>query len=227
MTVNDFHLWCLNCVDHQERTKFITNEFDKLGILNNVEFYYNTKISWFTGLSNHIPTIHTPYYDGIKINKTDVYGNVLSCLINWYNIMKISLIRNYEYIMCFEDDVKFCIDRNKLDYILQNLPENFDVIKFWHSEIGYRKNGKRYLRYINSNNIQQYNYQNDLWTNKPSIPGNCWFAYSRKAIMRWLNNCNKYLRVADQNIYYDDNDLNWYYNSYKLCEVDTMKSTIE
>ena len=227
MTINDFHLWCLNCVDHQERTKFITNEFNKLQILSDVEFYYAAENNLFIELSNHVQTIHTPYYDRLKKYKSGLYGNVLSCLINWYNIMKISLIRNYDYIMCFEDDIKFCIDRNKLDYILKNLPEDFDIIKFWHSEINEFKNGNYHVGNIKFNNMQQYNYQNNLWTNKSSIPGNCWFAYSKKAIIRWLNNYDKYIRVADRNIYYYDNDLNWYYNNYKLCEVNTFKSTIE
>lgn len=226
MVLNDFHLWCLHCEDHIERKGHIRQQFNNLGVLDKVEFYYTTKGDWLSKVAESIPTIHTAYYNKYKVNNPNIYGNVLSCLIGWYNIMKISLIRNYKYIMCFEDDIKFLINRQQLDNILLYLPKDFDIIKMYHScELLYIKDGCAYVDY-NLKEIPIYNNEVDnLFTKNKCIINNCWFIYSQNAIKKYIENINKYINVADRNINYTNN-LNWYYNNYQFCQVNNFKSSI-
>lgn len=227
MILDDFHLWCLHCEDHIERKGHIRQEFNNLGVLDKVEFYYTTKGDWLSKVAESIPTIHTAYYNKYQINNPNIYGNVLSCLIGWYNIMKISLIRNYKYIMCFEDDIKFLINRQQLDNILLYLPKDFDIIKMYHScELLYIKDGCAYVDY-NLKEIPIYNNEVDnLFTKNKCVINNCWFIYSQKAIKKYIENINKYINIADRNINYTDDDLNWYYNNYQFCNMEKLRSSI-
>lgn len=133
MTINDFDkIYCLSLTSEKERYNNCVKQFNKLNLP--VKFWYTCKRRW-----NHIeyivPGIRTKYYDygcGFKDNPYS-YSGFFNCALEQYTIIKTSYERGMNYIAIIEDDIHFINDYEKVLTYLNNIPNDFNIIKFHNS----------------------------------------------------------------------------------------------
>lgn len=151
MSIHDFDkIYCLSLTNEIDRYNNCVNQFNKLNL--SVDFWYTCKRKW-----NHIeyvvPGIRTQYYDYVCGYKDNPYGysGFFNCALEQYTIIKTSYERGMNHIAIIEDDIKFIDDKNKILTYLNNIPNDFNIIKFQNS------NPNNYI--LNSNNFYHSVYK--------------------------------------------------------------------
>lgn len=171
MTINDFDkIWCLHCVDHQDRYKTSLYEFNKVGISDIVEYRW-TSLQPKVNIRRSLPNLRTE--------------GEYHCTREHYTMINIAYQLGYDYIMIFEDDVKL-INKEYWDLFMNNIPNNFDILRF---------GGAAKKPFINGpalfNNHIYWSVMNfNLWCTTG-------YALSRKGMEYYLNYINNLYCVAD------------------------------
>jgi hypothetical protein len=133
MKLNVDKIYCLHCIEDINRynyiIKTITN-FGGQGMLSQTYISKFTKLKINTHIGNNITEIHTDYYNLIKKQNPDVYGNVFSCMYNWLQLISHAYYLGYNSILCIEDDIGFNENIESFNDYLDNKPENADIILF-------------------------------------------------------------------------------------------------
>lgn len=194
-------IYCLHLVEASERYTNVLKECERINLENEVNFWYTSKKPINAIIGNHIETLHDGYYDRrFKINPY-TYGACFDCAYNHYSIIKQAYIRGINSILIFEDDICFNYDVNLLDNIINNIPNDYDVLKFYNTCYDKQNNiDNGYFEIINEQNIKLY-YHSTL----------C-YALSRKGMEALINEYEKNLLAADValNRIKSNNDIKYY-----------------
>lgn len=225
MKIDDLHIWCLNLIDAIERHDVMLNEFDKIGIKDKVQFYYNTNLPIYNLFGQIIPTFQTNWYQQLNNICEQLYGRVLSCAIGWYNIMKISYIKGYEYIMCFEDDVQININEDEFKDILNKIPEDFDVVKLLYPASNY---GNEIISPDKINDVlPKYNINDqNIFDSYEMLKCNAWFIINRKTMKIWIDVMENYKTFTFADGVIENKNLKFYNIRYRVGQLFNIDSLI-
>lgn len=103
-------IYCINFLPNKYRREFMRYQFNDLGL--DVEFY--DAIDYSKVLKN------------INISNFPVFG----CSESHYHCIKKSQLLGYEKILILEDDVCFLKDKKTVEYFLNELPNDWEYIKY-------------------------------------------------------------------------------------------------
>jgi GR25 family glycosyltransferase involved in LPS biosynthesis len=119
LTLDNFFdkIFYINLDEDTDRNENITNQFKKYGITN----YERVSGVKLTELPN---TIYWRNFNLNALNEKYILGS-MGCRASHKKIMDISLEKNYQKILIFEDDIYFTEDPNK---VLEN---NRDILNEW------------------------------------------------------------------------------------------------
>lgn len=207
MTIESFNkIWCLHCVDHKDRYEISKKEFEKVGILDKVEYRW-------TSLQ---PIENLRQSNKLKHLKSE---GEYHCTREHYTMIKIAYHLGWNYIMIFEDDVKF-IKKEYFDKFMNNIPDNFDILRFGGAANTVFNNGPS----LYNNGIYWSNEKQYLWCT-------IGYAMSRKAMKYYLSYIEKSYVVADMPLY-DMNSimnsgLNCYFSTLPICYYYKFDSSIQ
>lgn len=125
-------IFCLHLVEANERYINCINEFNKYkNLFNDITYIYTCKNVYSENLKQ------SPFIDD-EIHKQTLIKCRLPQLFNvsyhHYEIIKTSYLLGYNYILVFEDDIQFINNPNLIYNTFTNLPDDWDLIKFWDTE---------------------------------------------------------------------------------------------
>ena len=117
-------IWCINYIPYKNRKDAIWKEFERIGISNHKNFMWNY-------------TFDSPLFDiGMKVLESNPrFGRLstkteLKCWAGHYSCIKKSLAFGDNRILIIEDDSRFLNDVGLIYDILENMPENYDIVMF-------------------------------------------------------------------------------------------------
>lgn len=109
-------IYCINFLESPERRAFMKMQFDALGL----------DVTFFNAI-NFKRILEKPY--GSSIKDFPVFG----CAISHYSIIKEAQLLGYNKILILEDDLCFLKDAAILEHYFNNLPDDWDCIKYFFS----------------------------------------------------------------------------------------------
>ena len=131
-------IYCLHLADDTERYEQCICEFKRIGILDQVEFWWTCKRNISNEVGLTIPTlIDQTYEDWLSknlISRKELAGNVFNCAFEHYTIVKTSYQRGFNHILIIEDDIRFIDNLKLIEDTFSNLPEDYDILKLHDSE---------------------------------------------------------------------------------------------
>lgn len=149
---------CLHLVEDIHRYISILNQVKYFGIKDKFEFWYTCKKSKITNeIGNNIDNLKDGYYDSIMEHNPNVYGNVFDCAYNHYNIIKTAYLRGFNNILIIEDDILFNKDKKNLETLFNNIPQDYNIIKFYYSHDDNEFNVPE-VKYVDKSYEQFYKY---------------------------------------------------------------------
>lgn len=184
-------IYCLHLAEDTIRYNNIKQEFKKIGIEDQVKIWWTCKRPISTFCGNNITSLKTLYYDSIYNNSNkNVYGNVFNCSFEHYTIIKQAYNRGLNSILILEDDIKFTNDINTVKNVFDNMPKDYDIIKFYNSYTpeGWLINNKFNDIYVNPE------YNTNLYTNCCST---LCYALSKNGMKQMINMYDKKFVPAD------------------------------
>lgn len=149
---------CLHLVEDKKRYNSIINQVKYFGVEDKFEFWYTCKKSPITNLiGNNMDNLKDGYYENKIKTNPNVYGNVFDCAYNHYNIIKTAYLRGFNNILIIEDDILFNKDKNFLEILFNDIPQDYNIIKFYYS-FDYNKFNISELKYVDKSYKQFYKY---------------------------------------------------------------------
>lgn len=112
-------IYCIQYLEAPERREYMIDQFKRLDILDKVEFYnaINFKKIFPENILNNL-------------NKDICSFPIMGCAISHYSVIKTAYALNYKSILVLEDDISFLKDENILQEYFNNIPNDWDYIKF-------------------------------------------------------------------------------------------------
>lgn len=126
-------IYCLHLVEAKERYVSILEECEKINLENKIDFWYTTKKPINAFIGNNIYTLHDKYYNKYINQNKYTYGACFDCAYNHYSIIKQAYIRGLNTILIIEDDILFNDNVDLLNTIINNIPEDYDVLKLYNT----------------------------------------------------------------------------------------------
>ena len=203
---------CLHLVENTERYNSIIQQIKYFDIEDKFEFWYTCKKSPITNqIGDNIDGIKDEYYDNIRKTNPNVYGNVFDCAYNHYNMIKTAYLRGFNNILIIEDDILFNKDKIFLETLFNNIPEDYNIIKFYYSYDNNNFNIDE-IKYVDKSYEQFYKY--DFST--------LCYSLSRKGMEIMIDEYENNFTAADvilENIKKNDKKNDKYYilSHQKLC----------
>jgi GR25 family glycosyltransferase involved in LPS biosynthesis len=202
---------CILYVESQERCKNVQNTFKKYNI-NNVQYTYTfNKPFWgLLNIKDSLPSIQTSYYDYIYETNKNIYNRVFDCALNHYNIIKSAYLRGLEHILVFEDDINIIVEPDIFDSIIDKIPNDFDIIKFYN---GLDQNNLPKTELNNIEYTKNFNYLQD--ENNNDCLSSMMIGYSRKGMKRYIDDIEE-CGIQCSDLYYSKFIKEQQLNIYKL-----------
>lgn len=116
------HIYCIHSTLYPDRISKISDELQRVGILNSGIFSWKISSGDFI---NHCNYDLSYYYNPEEINK----NKFIDLTKNYVEIFEESIINNYQKILVLEDDIYFLKDLQLIKISIENLPD-FDICKF-------------------------------------------------------------------------------------------------
>lgn len=194
--------WLINLVSRTDRYEKMKKQFDYFG--------------W--DVKEHRTVIHPWCKEIIEIFKGLSSPNAFSCTREHYTLIKSAYLRGLESICIMEDDVSFNINIPIWEEYMNNLPEDWDILRICS------------LRGKIEQDIIEMDYPNSLWT--PVCTG-MWgtgcYALNRKGMEYMLKSIDDYMQPIDwplQNL--SENNIKQYLPNIPLglCLEDSLTSDI-
>lgn len=217
MTEHDkIHMWdrfdkivCIHYLAYKnERFKNIATELKRMGILDNPKFEWE-----FT-----VPNV---FNDLVRFPKGRI-GRFFTTqekpyAIQYYTLMKRLLMMGYERVLVIEDDVAFLKDLDRVKWILDATPSDWDIVNYAPDRRkGWLGNGKGFWGHyydLKGNEVDR-KWAGDTFIRYDSIVyGAACNAYTRRALERYVENSEKCLLNADGYTWKDTDGLNTYCTS--------------
>ena len=119
-------IYCVHYLPYKDRLLMVTNELEKVGILNSgifrFKYTYHTKFD--TYVRQNIRSSDPSFSSGPRMNLC------ISLTLAYYRMFKESLALKYSHIAMLEDDVVFTDDIQTIASTLSNMPCGWDYIHF-------------------------------------------------------------------------------------------------
>lgn len=111
-------IFCVHYVEYKQREAHIKNELKRIGISDSgiLEWRYTYKNEFEQNLAKYL-----------RVSACSLIGPLF---IETKRIIAQSLYEGYKRILVIEDDVSFLNDTNVIDSILEDMPEDANVIQF-------------------------------------------------------------------------------------------------
>lgn len=223
--------YCLHLAEATDRYENLLNQFDKLGIKDQVEIWWTCKRKISTEIGNSIKTLHSVYYDNIKNNgHVDIYGAVFNCAFEFYTIIKQAYLRGFESILLMEDDLTFKDDFD-YEHFFNIIPDDYDILR-----MGYDESHLEWMK-----EMDLYKNTEDFLIKYPygwRFGGMCLVAFNRKGMKYYIDYMDSKFECADYPltwIHEEDNKKYWqgesllnvYVTKDSIIKVRGYKSTIQ
>ena len=212
-------IWCLHLAENKEREKHCLNEFKKINIENKVNFWWTCRRRISNDIGLWLDELHNGDYDSLSGNKKLIYGAVFNCSLEHYSIIKTSYYRGFEHILIFEDDIRFVNNINLIKNTFNNIPKDYDIIKFYDIE------GHVYDDwYINDNSNNQEFIKTTNFGHSTAF-----YALSRKGMALYCSLMDKKFVPADNidvSMYAYQGVINVYRVARRIAYGDNFKSDI-
>ena len=125
-------IYVLTLPSYKERQNFIINQFKKLEL--NFDFIYGTDF----GNINTDSLGYKIHYPQLWEYETHCTGKDFSCTISHYNAVYNAYEFNYDNVLILEDDICFIKNKELLETVLNNIPNNADFVtydpRFWYDK---------------------------------------------------------------------------------------------
>lgn len=195
--------YCIHCVEDKEKYLSMIKEFDKLGILDSVEIRETSQRKYGENISKIFPHLRTKFYDSFLEKNANIYSYVLNVSLAHYDIIKIAYESNLNSVLIMEDDIEFIDDINIIYNYFDNLPKDYDVVKFFCYQ---KRSSDSY--YIKDNKPFEWN-----------ICVNC-YALSRKGMKKLIEIYENHLCICDRIFEeIDEDELNMYISNINLLKT--------
>lgn len=177
-------IYCLHLVECDSRLEKSKNEFKKMEIYDDVEYRFTCKHPYVKEIAYFLKENGKYYWFGSGD------GRSYNCTRNWYEIIKTSYLLGYESILCIEDDITFDMPKDVFFHIMNNIPNDYDVIRFGYTDL--------FCNFkFDKDNCFVENYYFKFW-------GAQMFALSRKGMKYYIDFLDKYYGVADYPLFSTD-----------------------
>lgn len=123
-------IYIIHLADNHERYEHCNKEFTRMSI-NKFTFFNCCTHEIDLSIGNFLrDQLKTDYYDlYVYPNNKKLYKALYNVVTNHYNVIKTSYQLGYNYILIFEDDVTFNHDSEYFKNIMNNIPQDFDILK--------------------------------------------------------------------------------------------------
>jgi GR25 family glycosyltransferase involved in LPS biosynthesis len=197
-------IWLINLVSRPDRYKKMKMQFKYFG--------------W--DVKEHRTVIHT-WCEGItkSFKNTPDGPNAFSCAREHYTLIKSAYLRGLESICIIEDDVSFYTNKTIWEYYLNNLPNDWDVLRICS------------LRGKTEQSIIESDYPDSIWSPvEVGMWGTGCYALSRKGMEYMLKTLDRHPQSIDKPLHDFKNDRNIKHYLPKiplgLCLEDSLKGDI-
>ena len=163
-------IYCISLADNISRRDDLKKELKRVGILDSKVFHW--KITVKNELYKYI--WNNP---SLKANKWWFHlTGTLNCTLEHYAVYKECLALGYKRVLILEDDVVFLKDIKEIEKAIDNIPENYDILKFNSYFSGTEE---EIQKVINDNKINDYYFD---YSSLQQISAAC-YAVSSKAML--------------------------------------------
>ena len=182
-------IYCLHMAENEIRYQNMMSEFEHLGIKDQVEIWWTCKRKISTEIGNSLESLHTIFYNYKRRKNEDVYGAVFNCSFEHYTIIKQAYLRGLNSILILEDDISFNknISNEKIHDIFANIPEDYDIVKFYNEQIDKDESDNQFS-FISNKSIHVYNY---------SLSSLC-YALSNNGMKKYIEKMDEKFEIADR-----------------------------
>lgn len=135
MTINEKfdEVHCILSLGQEDRIQNVKKVFNEYNI-KNVHYTYTFNKPIYKNIRNSYPSIVTPFYDSLNEKDHIIYNRVFDCALNHYNIIKSAYLRNLNSVLVFEDDINFIVNKNIVNKVIDLMPEDYDILKFYNGD---------------------------------------------------------------------------------------------
>lgn len=163
-------IYCISLADNISRRDDLKKELSRVGILNSNIFHW--KITVKNELYKYI--WNNP---SLKANKWWFHlTGTLNCTLEHYAVYKECLALGYKRVLILEDDIVFLKDTKEIQKAIDNIPKNYDILKFNSYFSGTEE---EIQKVINDNKINDYYFD---YSSLQQISAAC-YAVSAKAML--------------------------------------------
>ena len=163
-------IYCISLADNISRRDDLKKELKRVGILDSKVFHW--KITVKNELYKYI--WNNP---SLKANKWWFHlTGTLNCTLEHYAVYKECLALGYKRVLILEDDVVFLKDIKEIQKAIDNIPQNYDILKFNSYFSGTEE---EIQKVINDNKINDYYFD---YSSLQQISAAC-YAVSSKAML--------------------------------------------
>lgn len=204
MTINEKfdEVHCILSLGREDRMQNVKKVFNEYNI-KDVHYTYTFNKPIYKNIRNSYPSIITPFYDSLNEKDHIIYNRVFDCALNHYNIIKSAYLRNLNNILVFEDDINFVVNKNIVNKVIDLMPEDYDILKFYNGD------DQLHLELTTENNIE-YTKHFKLFYDFYSC---VMVGYSRKGMKAYIDKIEEN-GIAACDIYYEhlikENKINVY-----------------
>lgn len=187
MNISFDKIYCISYLERMERREFMEYQFKELGIFDKVEFVNALDLS---------KILPEKILD--DVNKNVSLFPIFSCALSHYTCVKSAKLFGYKKILILEDDMCFLKNKETLELFFNNLPDDWDYIKYM------------YVWYFNTiklnENILYYPLNSGMFGDNNTNAGI--YALNERAIDLYLSICEKNkLNTSDY--------IKFFFNSFK------------
>lgn len=203
---------CILTLDKQERIDNVNKVFKDYDI-KDVKFTYTFNKPIYKNIRESYPSLRDGIYESYYITNKNIYNRTFDCALNHYNIVKSAYKRGLNHILVFEDDINFVVDKDIFNKVIQKIPNDYDIIKFYNVQ------DEEKYELTNDDNIQ---YTKDI-SNDDLLHSCIMVAYSNKGMKEYIDMIEKN-GIAACDVYYKnihwENKINIYrLNSYFILPI--------
>lgn len=208
-------LYIIHCSDNHKRYEFIKNWTSQYGIQDKVDIWWTCKKRINNYCGKRIGSLVCGFYDDVLDRTPNVYGGVFDCAMQHFSIIKTAYERGLNSIMILEDDFGFSEDVETIKNVFNNLPEDWDIIKFdTFFEVGWYTEEGEYFREC---------YDDDM-----KFGAMC-YGLNRKGMEAVINSYEEVFRGADSSLYeaLKDKKVKAYVGNYRIGRLGVIDSDID
>ena len=205
----------IHCSDNHVRYDFIKNWIKEYDLEDNVDIWWTCKKKINTFCGNRIGSLKCACYDEALERTPNIYGNVYDCGQQHFSIIKTSYERGLDSILIIEDDFGFSEGIDKLKEVFNNLPHDWDIIKFdtffekgWYTESG--------------------DYFRECYDDDMKFGAMC-YALNRNGMKAVIDSYENIFRGADSALYegLKDKQVKAYVGNYRIGRLGVFDSSID